>query len=207
MAGSGPGERVGWLVLGTEQGSRLVRTVPGEPGTALLSTRALGMLTQPGAFPPTSTRSCQGDGGKRRGAGSEAGTRAELGSPLPGVYTQTGASAVFIIPKAPAGHRHQSGRGEGERPDGRMCWCWWCSSGALAGVTLTVRLAGTQPAARRWQPKGPRQTPGWHLSREAERGGHRTGVGKSLVWRQEKATSLPMPCGRCSGLAAPGISV
>lgn len=49
LMGSGLGALAGWLVPDAEQGSRLVRTVLGEPGTALPSTRALGM--QRGAHP------------------------------------------------------------------------------------------------------------------------------------------------------------
>lgn len=72
--GSGPGALAGWRVPDAEQGSRLVRTVPGEPGTALLSTRALGM--QPGAPPHSGCLSpdkCQAPGAPRGGREGDGG--------------------------------------------------------------------------------------------------------------------------------------
>lgn len=46
LMGSGPGALAGWLVPDAEQGSRRVRIILGEPGTALLSTREAGDATR-----------------------------------------------------------------------------------------------------------------------------------------------------------------
>lgn len=90
-----------------------------------------------------------------------------------------------------------------------MRYCWSCKPGLLfaaSGETLSFWLGGC-PTYWLSQLKGPRQMSGWHLSGEAEGAGGDTDVAKSLGWWEKEATSLPLPCGRCSGLAAPGISV
>lgn len=86
-----------------------------------------------------------------------------------------------------------------------MRYCWSCKPGLLfatSGETLSFWLGGC-PTYWLLQLKGPREMSGWHLSGGAEGAGGDTDVAKSLVWREKKATSLPLPCGRCSGLAAP----
>lgn len=75
--GDGPGALARWLVPEAEQGSRRVRPIPGEPGAALLSTRALGV--HPGA-PPNGCLSRRrvrfpGEGGKGMGEAVKQGHR------------------------------------------------------------------------------------------------------------------------------------
>lgn len=67
LMGSGPGALAGWLVPNAEQRSRRVRIVLGEPGTALLSTRAAGDATRGSPKRQASGAQCsQWGGGKGR---------------------------------------------------------------------------------------------------------------------------------------------
>lgn len=72
-----PAALAGWLVPDTEQGSRLVRTVLGEPGSARGRSGCSQELTQTAAIPPTSIRHLvlPGEGGRGGGEAGKQGHR------------------------------------------------------------------------------------------------------------------------------------